>query len=293
MAALCRSLTILTELFAKLHDKNFRVAAPDFMTGREDFECGAQGAQCAPLEEKRFRESRRAARLLRKRKVLPPSSASDSADVRIKRHLGRLCREEGAQRPSFRSKAFAKFSTRLVPNQDPHKIAKLVEKHIRKLLPKTVHCKFEVLSMGKPWVAPYHDPIFKKAQNALEKGSRQEGRFYSRGRFHPFRNANARHLQSAVRLIGLRPPDENAHAPMNTLPRKLLRRHQGHCPLSTRTWPTTVVPDGSGKQRTGAQHDAVPWYVFFFLFLLTVCCHPAERQRARHLVCYALYRRSS
>ena len=34
------------------------------------------------------------------------------------------------------SKAYAKFSTRLVPNQDPHKIAKAVEKQIRKLLPK-------------------------------------------------------------------------------------------------------------------------------------------------------------
>src|SRR5258708_40137636 len=44
------------------------------------------------------------------------------------------------------SKAFAKFSTRLVPNQDPGKIAKLVEKHIRMLLSKTVHCKFEVFS---------------------------------------------------------------------------------------------------------------------------------------------------
>jgi len=32
------------------------------------------------------------------------------------------------------SKAFAKFSTRLVPNQNPHKIAKLVEKAHSKAL---------------------------------------------------------------------------------------------------------------------------------------------------------------
>jgi len=41
------------------------------------------------------------------------------------------------------SKAYAKFSTRLVPNQDPKKIAAQVEKHIRKLLPKTVKCKLK------------------------------------------------------------------------------------------------------------------------------------------------------
>ena len=36
------------------------------------------------------------------------------------------------------AKAYAKISTRLVPNQDPAKIAKLVERHVRKLLPKSV-----------------------------------------------------------------------------------------------------------------------------------------------------------
>jgi len=93
----------------------------------------------------------------------------DPADVRIERHLGRLFRER-APRPSSRQKPLLSSPPRLVPKQDPHKIAKLVEKHIRKLLPRTVHCKFEVLSTGKPWVASYHDPIFKKAQSALEKG---------------------------------------------------------------------------------------------------------------------------
>jgi len=77
------------------------------------------------------------------------------------------------------SKAYAKFSTRLVPNQDPKKIAAQVEKHIRKLLPKTVKCKFEVLSTGKPWAAPYQAPIFKKAQTALEKRIRKESRLHS------------------------------------------------------------------------------------------------------------------
>jgi len=44
---------------------------------------------------------------------------------------------EAARKPSS-VKSVCKFSTRLVPNQDPQKIAKLVEKHIRKLL-RNVH----------------------------------------------------------------------------------------------------------------------------------------------------------
>src|SRR4029077_10503562 len=66
------------------------------------------------------------------------------------------------------SKAYSKLSTRLVPNQDPARIAKLVEKYIGKLLPKSVTCKFEVLSAGTPWVPPYSHPIFQKAIHAMQ-----------------------------------------------------------------------------------------------------------------------------
>ena len=48
-------LTILTELFAKLHDKNYRVTVPGFYdSGRQGFESRAQIVECPALEEKRF-----------------------------------------------------------------------------------------------------------------------------------------------------------------------------------------------------------------------------------------------
>ena len=68
------------------------------------------------------------------------------------------------------SKAYAKFSTRLVPNQNPDQITRLLGRHIRKLLPKTVKFKLDVHSQGKPWVAPYTHPFFEVARRALEKG---------------------------------------------------------------------------------------------------------------------------
>jgi acetylornithine deacetylase/succinyl-diaminopimelate desuccinylase-like protein len=111
------------------------------------------------------------------------------------------------------SKAHAKFSTRLVPNQDPQKIARAVEKYIRKLLPKTVTCKFEVLSMGKPWVAPFHAPIFKKAQAALEKGFGKKAVFIREGGSIPFVTQMHDTFKVPCVLIGFGLPDENAHAP--------------------------------------------------------------------------------
>ncbi|HEV8385262.1 MAG TPA: M20/M25/M40 family metallo-hydrolase, partial [Candidatus Acidoferrales bacterium] len=120
--------------------------------------------------------------------------------------------EEGAK-TVIPAKAYAKFSTRLVPNQDPDKIVKLVEKHIRKLLPKTVTCKFDVLSTGKPWVAPYTHPYFEAAHSALEKGFGTRAVFIREGGSIPFVTQMHDTFHVPCILLGFGLPDENAHAP--------------------------------------------------------------------------------
>ena len=111
------------------------------------------------------------------------------------------------------SKAHAKFSTRLVPKQDPGKIARLVERHIRKLLPKPVTCKFQVLSTGKPWVAPYTHPFFEVAHEALEKGFGKRAVFIREGGSIPFVTQMYDTFKVPCMLLGFGLPDENAHAP--------------------------------------------------------------------------------
>lgn len=111
------------------------------------------------------------------------------------------------------SKASAKISTRLVPNQNPAKIARLVERHIRKLLPKTVQCDFQVLSAGKPWVAAYTHPIFQKAIHALDAGFGKKAVFIREGGSIPFVTQMHDTFKIPCVLMGFGLPDENAHAP--------------------------------------------------------------------------------
>ena len=205
-------LTILAELFAKLHDKNFRVTVPGFYDSVAKVPNAERKALNAlPWKKKDFEKA-----------VGAPGYFGEKGFTTVERLWTRPTFElngiwggyqgEGAK-TVIPSKAFAKFSTRLVPNQDPHKIAKLVEKHIRKLLPKTVHCKFEVLSTGKPWVAPYHNPIFKKAQSALEKGFGRKAVFIREGGSIPFVTQMHDTFKVPCVLLGFGLPDENAHAP--------------------------------------------------------------------------------
>lgn len=205
-------LAVLTELFAKLHDKNFRVTVPGFYDDVATVAASERKAlNSLPWKKKDF-----------ERAVGAPGYSGEKGFSTIERLWIRPTLElngiwggyqgEGAK-TVIPSKAYAKFSTRLVPDQNPNKIAKLVEKHIRKLLPKTVHCKFEVLSMGKPWVAAFHDDIFHAAQSALQKGFGKKAVFIREGGSIPFVTQMYDTFKVPCVLIGFGLPDENAHAP--------------------------------------------------------------------------------
>jgi len=205
-------ITILAETIAKLHDRNFRVAIPGFYddvapVSREE----RKALNSLPWKEKDFR-----------RMVGAPALSGEKGFTIVEQLWTRPTLEvngiwggytgEGAK-TVIPSKAVAKLSTRLVPQQDPAKIAKLVGRHIQKLLPKTVTHKFEVLSTGKPWVAPYTHPIFQKAIHALETGFGKKAVFIREGGSIPFVTQMYDTFKVPCVLLGFGLPDENAHAP--------------------------------------------------------------------------------
>jgi acetylornithine deacetylase/succinyl-diaminopimelate desuccinylase-like protein len=205
-------ITILAETIAKLHERNFRVAIPGFyddvaaLTRQE-----RKALNSLPWKEKEFRKT-----------VGAPGLCGEQGFSIVEQLWARPTLEvngiwggytgEGAK-TVIPATAHAKLSTRLVPDQDPAKIAKLVERQIRKLLPKTVTHKFEVLSTGKPWVAPYTHPIFQKAIHALETGFGKKAVFIREGGSIPFVTQMHDTFKVPCVLLGFGLPDENAHAP--------------------------------------------------------------------------------
>ncbi len=67
------------------------------------------------------------------------------------------------------SKAFAKISTRLVPNQNHEKIGELFTKHFESIAPEGVKVKVEYLHGGQAYVCPIDLPAYKAADKAYEK----------------------------------------------------------------------------------------------------------------------------
>jgi acetylornithine deacetylase/succinyl-diaminopimelate desuccinylase-like protein len=67
------------------------------------------------------------------------------------------------------SKAYAKISMRLVPNQDSDTITALFEKHFKKLAPSSVKVKVTPHHGGEPAVTPTDTAEYKAAHQAMEK----------------------------------------------------------------------------------------------------------------------------
>lgn len=111
------------------------------------------------------------------------------------------------------SKATAKVSMRLVPNQDHNKIAQLFKKYVHKIAPKTVQVKVTDLHGGDPYYEDFDNSVFESAKRALKKGFRKEPVFIREGGTIPFVNSIERTLKKPAILLGFGLPDENAHAP--------------------------------------------------------------------------------
>ncbi len=67
------------------------------------------------------------------------------------------------------SKAYAKISTRLVPNQDNEKISVLFKEYFESIAPASVKVVVEPLHGGQGYVCPIDLPAYKAAEKAYEK----------------------------------------------------------------------------------------------------------------------------
>jgi succinyl-diaminopimelate desuccinylase len=111
------------------------------------------------------------------------------------------------------ARASAKFSFRLVPNQDPHKVAKGLRQRLAELLPAGVRMEL-VEHHGAPGVVmPLDSPYLQAAAAAIEKGFGRRPVFIREGGSIPIVNTFADVLGADVLLLGWGQNDDNPHSP--------------------------------------------------------------------------------
>ena len=111
------------------------------------------------------------------------------------------------------SRASAKISCRLVPDQEPDDVASKLTAHLQRIAPPGVRVRVEMLHGGRPYLAPTDHPVYEVAKRAFSKAFGKPTVFMREGGSIPFVRTIADATGKPCLLMGFGQPDENAHAP--------------------------------------------------------------------------------
>jgi acetylornithine deacetylase/succinyl-diaminopimelate desuccinylase-like protein len=202
----------LAVLLSKLRDKNGRITVPGFYDDVESL---------SAYERKQF-------------KRLPTTDAELAKLLGVAKLFGEkgfTATEQRSARPTFEingltsgyqgegSKtivpawARAKITCRLVPNQKPARINKLVYDYIKKICPPTVRLEIEAGHGADPYLVSPTGTHAQAALRALRTAFGREPVLLREGGSIPIVNDFKKVLGAETLLLGLGLPDDNAHSP--------------------------------------------------------------------------------
>ena len=111
------------------------------------------------------------------------------------------------------AKGMAKISCRLVPNQDPFEIEKLLRAQVAKLTPPTVTSEVRALSHGHGAMVPIDSPAMQAAVKAYTRGFGCAPVFMREGGSIPVVATLSQTFDIPVLLVGYGLPDDGLHGP--------------------------------------------------------------------------------
>jgi len=214
--AVANPAMVLSQMLAQMKDRSGRVRIPGFYDDVVPLQDEERKAWAAlPFNEKQYKKA-----------FGIPKVYGETGYTTLERTWARPTFEVNGLLSGFTGEgaktvlpavSMAKVSMRLVPNQDPDKIAALFETYVQGVAPKTVQVKVTRMHGGKPWMTSYDNPFVQAAGRAIERGFGQKPVFTREGGSIPVVSTFQEELGLPSVLFGVGLPDENAHAPNEKL----------------------------------------------------------------------------
>ena len=207
----------LAQLLARLKDRNGRITIPGFYDDVRRLPAAERRALATlPFSDRQFLKG-----------VGAPGLFGEKGFTTLERLWARPTLEVNGLCSGFIGdgaktvlpcRAMAKVSMRLVPNQDPNRIARLFAQHVKRLAPKTIRLKVtEISGRGMPWLVPTDHPSLQAVARAIHKGFGKQPVYTRTGGTIPVVATLVKLLKVPCLLMGIGLPDENAHAPNEKL----------------------------------------------------------------------------
>jgi acetylornithine deacetylase/succinyl-diaminopimelate desuccinylase-like protein len=202
----------LCELLATLHDRDGRVTVDGFYDDVRPLSDAERDAwRKLPFDEKAALES-----------LTLPAGCGEAGYTMLERRWARpTCDINGltsgyqghGAKTIIPSTASAKVSMRLVPDQDPAKVADAFERTLRQRCPKEVKLEFARHGLAGPVLVPSDGPATRLAAEALEAGFGTRPTLIREGGSIPVVGLIKRALGIDTLLVGFGLPDDRVHSP--------------------------------------------------------------------------------
>jgi len=164
--AVANPATILAKMIASLHDDNNHITIPGFYDKVQELSAEERAAlNAAPFDEEEYKKDLGVADVWGEKGYSTIERTGIRPTLEVNGIWGGYTGE--GSKTVLPSKAFAKISMRLVPNQDWHEISDLFTRHIEAIAPKSVKVKVTKHHGGSPYVTPTDSVAFKAAHKAI------------------------------------------------------------------------------------------------------------------------------
>jgi acetylornithine deacetylase/succinyl-diaminopimelate desuccinylase-like protein len=209
--------TVLAQLLARLHDDYGKVAVPGFYDRVKPIASWERERWATlPFDDQAWLKTTSAPTLYGEAGFsnLERVWARPTAEIN---GLGSGYQGEGPK-TIVPSRASAKLSFRLVPDQDPTEIRGIITQFLTQNCPPTVTIDVICQQQGKPYLMEPGSPFGIAAQRALEKTFGQPVAFIREGGSIPVAQSFKDVLNLNTLLLGLMLPDAKAHSPNENFP---------------------------------------------------------------------------
>jgi len=202
----------LSQLLGRLRDKHGRIAIPGFyddvkpLSAYERKEFKRQ-----PITDRQLQKLLGVKKLFGEKGFTPMEQRSARPTFEIN-GLTSGYQGEGSKTivPAW---ARAKITCRLVPDQHPERIRKVVCDHLKKICPPSVRLEIEAGHGAEAYLVPPTSAHAQAALRALEKAFNREPVLLREGGSIPIVNEFKKVLGVETLLLGLGLPEDNAHSP--------------------------------------------------------------------------------
>lgn len=210
--AVANPITILAKMIAALHDENNHVTIPGFyddvLTATpEERSLMSQ----APFNEKEYMEELGVKALWGEKGFTTNERTGIRPTIELNGIWGGYT-GEGAK-TVLPSKAFAKVSARLVPNQSTDKITKLLIDYFEKSAPEGVTVKAELHHGGEPYMTPIDSKGYQAAAKAVQTTFGKQPIPVRGGGSIPICSILERELGIKIVFMGFGLDNDNLHSP--------------------------------------------------------------------------------